>query len=108
LNKQDFVWTRAIGHMFSPTAVKEPVIFDVGANQGQYGSFLLEACSRCKVHSFELMPSTFQTLSEVRQNHSESARWTVHNFGAFDVEKEIDIKSRPNDEGAGIQSLPEA
>jgi FkbM family methyltransferase len=40
------------------------IIFDVGANRGEYAELALAACSQANIYAFEPMPSVFKQLKE--------------------------------------------
>jgi FkbM family methyltransferase len=59
-------------------SIKEPVIFDVGANEGQSASRFISDYSAGHVYSFEPSPATYSALCKNLRNHKNSHRF---NFG---------------------------
>lgn len=81
--------------------VPEPVIFDVGANVGEYSSAVLEAFhGRCRIHAFEPSTVAFQSANE-RYATSEKVRVNHIAIGEFDGEATL----RTSHPGASIASL---
>jgi FkbM family methyltransferase len=81
------------------------VIFDVGANQGQYTSELLLGLSEnqdCSIHCFEPSKNTFQLLS---QKHESNKRVRLNNFGLSNLEKHSTLYM--DKLGSGLASLTE-
>ena len=55
-------------------AFREPVIFDIGANVGQYASLVKESMPAAKLYSFEPHPESFKKLSKVADQLGFEAR----------------------------------
>jgi FkbM family methyltransferase len=58
------------------------VVFDVGANKGQYSLACLRRFPAAVVHAFEIVPKTAATLVE---NLAQEERVTINSFGLSDV-----------------------
>lgn len=75
--------TRARGPGFDPLhdmrqflpQVDRPVIFDVGANQGQSVDSFRQVFPQATIHSFEPSPSTFQILQQNCQSLARVSTW---------------------------------
>ncbi len=80
------------------------IIFDVGANKGEWTKEILAVSdSDTTIHAFEIMPSTFEQLS---QNITDS-RVVLNQIGLSDKIGEVDIHYYPvNDTGSSIVRLP--
>lgn len=63
-------------------------VLDVGANEGQFGSWILKMLPAVSVYSFEPLPSMFSKLVKATKSHKN---WTAFNYalGNFNGEKEI-------------------
>ena len=57
---------------------KNPVLFDVGANQGQTVNKYIEVFSNSNIHSFEPSPKTFEIL---KKNTSNMENVSIWNYG---------------------------
>lgn len=79
------------------------VVFDVGANQGQYTSAALSCLTgvnRFSIHCFEPSVATFKKLSE---KHSNNSKVILNNFGlAASAQRSILYMDK---EGSGLASL---
>jgi len=64
------------------------IIFDVGANRGDWSSVILEEFNNAKIHTFELSKSTFK---EIAQN-LKSERVKHNNIGLSNIEGKISYK----------------
>ncbi len=95
----------AVFRVLESIAPDSPVIFDVGANQGQYTSELLTRLGPDKnftIHCFEPSPATFKILTG---NHGGNPRAVLNNFG---LSKEPGRSVLYMDaEGSGLASLTE-
>lgn len=79
-------------------------VFDVGANQGQWAVNCLRECPNACVHSFELVPATFEKLSIVLK---DSACSRLNAFGLSDISSQMDVTYYPgSDTGSSIDPLP--
>lgn len=65
LNSWSSYWSGEKGWVSSYlTKLKEPVVFDIGANIGMYSIMVKNANSNAKVYAFEPHPITFKSLKE--------------------------------------------
>ncbi len=55
--------------------------FDVGANKGDWCLLMADLHLECKIHAFELVPSTFQ---ELQKTVGSNPNIVLNNFGLFD------------------------
>jgi FkbM family methyltransferase len=69
---------RTIFYFLKKIGIDNPVIFDVGANEGQYALECISQNPRVVVHSFEPSVTAFGILQSNSQEHSN---WLVHNIG---------------------------
>lgn len=56
-----------------PNLPEDPVVFDVGANEGRYAEFILSIFPKAKLHCFEPHPKTFKRL-EKKYGDSENVQ----------------------------------
>jgi FkbM family methyltransferase len=83
--------------------IPEPVIFDVGANRGDYSKLLLTAFPKAKLMCFEPNPRTFELLS---RNLGNSASLFQNGFGKqsgtlelhFDAKDQTSVMATSNPE----------
>lgn len=78
---------------------KEPIMFDVGANVGDYTREFLKFFPNAQVHCFEPAHTTFKTLI----SNVKGANVTLNNFGMSDVCSESLLYSEGDN--AGVASL---
>ena len=69
------------------------VVLDVGANVGDWTLLARRHFPKAAIHSFEISPPTFATLSE---RCGGLANVTLHNFGVSDVAETISIRHYPD------------
>ena len=81
--------------------LKNPVLFDVGANIGKYTTAALQYCPSAKAHCFEPHPVTFSKLKEACQQNGVQ----LHNFGLGDRSHEATIYDHDWLESSGHASL---
>ena len=89
--------------LLSKAAEKEPVVFDIGANKGQYSSALIDAWplqTSLNLHCFEPSASTFRQLTETLSGYD---RIQLNNFGIGKTNEELTLFS--DSEGSGMASL---
>jgi FkbM family methyltransferase len=67
-------------------------IFDVGANVGDYSRECLSRFPAATIHSFEIVPATFQKLE---RNLAESPRVKLNDFGLFNSRGTVQINCNP-------------
>jgi FkbM family methyltransferase len=78
------------------------VVFDVGANIGEYTAYMLGVAPELEVHCFETVAETFALL---QQRHGDNSQVYLNNFGLSDVQ---DIRRmKIYGETYGINSLYE-
>jgi len=65
------------------------VVFDVGANVGQWSSVAVELLRNADIHAFELVPTTARALTE---RFADEARVHTNGFGLADFEASIDVQ----------------
>lgn len=71
------------------------IIFDVGANKGEYTNACLTKFLKARVHAFEIVPETHaKFVSNVR-----SDRVVINNFGLADRSGNIEINYNPKKDG---------
>ncbi len=80
---------------------KLDLIFDVGANRGEWSKLAHEFHPKATIHAFEIVPSTFEKLAA-----AAPAGVVAHDFGLGDVDGEIELHvMRGNDEIASIFAM---
>lgn len=80
------------------------VIFDVGANEGEWSRVALEISKNCHVHAFEIVQRTREILA---QNLREFPNVTICETGLSDQEQEIEINYYPEQNtGSSAFRLP--
>ncbi len=80
------------------------VIFDVGANVGDYAELASISCPNAKIYSFEPVSTTFEIL--VKRVHTKKLTQVVPiEKGLFKEDKQIVINLYPSDEHASIHNL---
>lgn len=82
--------------------IKNPVIFDVGANIGDYSELLVKKLNRaeCSLHLFEPQKSCF---ADLQQKFNENSSVTLNNFGLSNKEEIATIYK--NEDKSGLTSL---
>lgn len=81
---------------------EEMVVFDVGANIGEYATYALSVAPNIEIHCFE---PAFETFKRLQQAHREKANITLNNFGLSDITGRAQMKIFG--ETYGINSLYE-
>lgn len=77
------------------------VVFDVGANMGWYSLLIASQIKGTQVHAFEPIPKTYSFLEQnIELNSVQNV--TTHNFGLFNVCKDLTFYFYP--EGSGNAS----
>jgi FkbM family methyltransferase len=71
-------------------------VLDVGANKGDYTNACLSRFPDAEVHSFEVVPATYQKL--IGNVGSSKAR--LNNFGLSNFRGTVDINYNPDDDGS--------
>ena len=84
------------------TCTKKPVIFDVGANVGDYSDLLVQKFvdSEYSVHLFEPQKSCFTVLEQKFKNNKNI---TLNNFGLSNIDEKATIYK--NEDKSGLSSL---
>jgi len=76
------------------------LVFDVGANTGQFATELRSVGYRGRIVSFEPLPDAHQVLSAAAARDSN---WTVHSRGALgDVDGEIEMNIAGNSASSSV------
>ncbi len=70
------------------------VIFDVGANIGEWSELALEKCTMAEIHAFELVPDTSAQLMQLLE---ERPNVTVNRFGLSDRSGNVAVKINADD-----------
>lgn len=83
------------------------VAFDIGANIGEWTTFLLEVAEKVPrggiVHCFEPSPATFSKLQSAMAKHQSAEKVFCINAGLSDLEGTMELYIK--EEGAGINSF---
>jgi FkbM family methyltransferase len=66
------------------------IVFDVGANRGDYALRCRAALTQAAVHCFEIVPETFAKL---RKATAGVAGVTINDFGLSDRESEVEVQT---------------
>ena len=91
-------------YRFLRTYIKnEMIVFDVGANIGEYTEYLLDNCQQLEIHTFEPVKETFEELKKRITTLENKSNIYFNNFGLSNLkaEKEIYIYGK----FAGVNSL---
>jgi len=78
------------------------MVFDVGANIGQYANELFYNNFEGEIHSFEPMNYEFQVISKAARNLN---KWSVHNFALGDKTEKLEINVSQNKFSSSILTL---
>jgi FkbM family methyltransferase len=79
-----------------------PILFDVGANIGDYSATLLEHVPSARIFAFEPNPASFKTLSE---RFSKHASITALNVGLGRTSGDLNLYDYTSDEGSAHATL---
>ena len=80
------------------------IIFDVGANIGEFAEYCLKAFAECEVHAFEPSVATFEILTNNLKRANAAAH--VHNVGFSDEQREAELySSEPGSTIASVHQL---
>jgi len=85
------------------SGTRRPVIFDVGANIGDFSEFCCETFGDCEVHAFEPSLATYEMLTNNLKRAKVDAQ--THYLGFSDEEREAPLYS--SEPGSTIASLHE-
>lgn len=83
------------------TGVKSPVIFDVGANIGEYSKMVRELFPESHIYSFEPHPVTFLKLKESEKEY----KLNIYNTGMGEFLKEMELFDYKSEDGSPRASL---
>lgn len=72
------------------------VVFDVGANKGEYTAACLNRFDGAVIHAFEIVPATFRKLAA----NTTSSRARLNDFGLADAPGTLEINYNPDDDGS--------
>jgi FkbM family methyltransferase len=79
---------RTLGIFIEKLNLKDVILFDIGANVGQYGIEFNSEFPDSKIDSFE--PSKF-AFTELMKKADINQNWTCHNFGFGSEEKQLKL-----------------
>lgn len=81
-----------------------PVIFDVGANIGEFAEYCCMVFAECDLHAFEPSVATFEILTNNLKR--ANAKALVHNLGFSDEAREVQLySSEPGSTIASVHQL---
>lgn len=80
-------------------------VLDVGANIGQYATYLREHGYRGAIHSFEPLSGAYQRLSTLA---GSDPRWTPHHLALGDVPGEVEIHVADSSASSSLLKASEA
>ena len=83
------------------TSLERPVVFDVGANVGNYSESVKEICSTARIYAFEPHPVTFKKLEQSAVKYEYKAI----NMGMGSVNKRTILYDYKNNDGSEHASL---
>lgn len=78
------------------------VVYDIGANRGQFGRRVLASNFQGDLHSFEPLPGPFELL---KKKSKKCPRWVVHNLAIDTSSGEREINVSQNDEFSSFLEL---
>lgn len=81
---------------------KKPVIFDVGANKGEYIKLVKKVFPEAIIHAFEPNPQTFKELKLVGKSFSNTY---LNNFALGQDQTKVSLYTYENDQTSGHSSL---
>lgn len=67
------------------------IIFDIGANVGEYTSYVLSVNSKIRVHCFEPSKQTFELLKKNLATYKDKSELIINNFGLSDKIEEGEL-----------------
>lgn len=74
---EEYVVRQWLPRFLAANSVADPILFDVGANIGEYATLLATTLPRATVHSFEPLPSTFTLLQRQVSSFGHVHPWNV-------------------------------
>jgi FkbM family methyltransferase len=78
------------------------LVFDVGANNGQYGRHLIRSGFRGRIVSFEPLPSAYQKL---RMNRWSFSAWQTESFALGAVDSTATLNVSGNSQSSSLQAM---
>jgi FkbM family methyltransferase len=87
--------TWVLANIVSPACkeIAAPIIFDVGANVGDYSAMLLSHLPSATIYAFEPSPAVYRELVEHTARNGAGAQIRPQNFGFSDSERTVDFYS---------------
>ncbi|MEI6536245.1 MAG: FkbM family methyltransferase, partial [Verrucomicrobiaceae bacterium] len=79
----------------------DPVLFDVGANMGDWSAMALRICPKATIHGFELNP---KLQAPLEQRFASTPSLRIHRFGLADTAREVNFFAYGG-EATGLSSL---
>jgi len=77
------------------SSLKLGIIFDVGANQGEWAKMVSEISNSSNIYSFEIVPKTFLKLQNLTKN---SDKINTYNFGLSNLTGKVTINFSDEDD----------
>lgn len=68
------------------------VVFDVGANEGDWSKIVLKHHPKVEIHAFEIVPTTYQKLEKKFKDHPNMI---LNNFGLSNQDEEVSVSLSP-------------
>ena len=87
---EEFLITKFLPKVFGS---EEPIIFDVGANVGEYTNIIINNFPKAKIFSFEPHPATFSVLSS--KNFTKNVK--LYNIAIGEKEETLSLFNRADD-----------
>lgn len=87
---EEFLITKFLPKIFGN---KEPIIFDVGANIGEYTNILMNSFPKAKIYSFEPHPATFSVL--LSKNFKDNIK--LYNIALGEKEETLSLYNQADD-----------
>jgi len=82
-----------LSEVVKPACDEVPVIFDVGANVGDYALLVRNLIPSARIYAFEPAASVYEQLSRRLSSIGNGANCDAFNFGFSDEEKTVDLYS---------------
>ena len=82
-----------LSEVVRPACAEAPVIFDVGANVGDYALLVRSLIPSARIYAFEPAAPVYEQLSRRLASLSNGANCDTFNFGFSDEEKTVDLYS---------------
>jgi len=82
-----------LSEVVKPACDEVPVIFDVGANVGDYALLVRNLIPSARIYAFEPAASVYEQLSRRLSSTGNGANCDAFNFGFSDEEKTVDLYS---------------